>query len=99
MEQYIKSKGIHPAGLGGTQTIYKFPNGYGASVISGEYFYTDIEHPYELGVLKFDDEGNGHITYETPITDDVIGHLTEEDVQDTLLQIKALPMKQENTND
>lgn len=98
MKEYVKSDAPHHAGLGGWQTIYHFPNGYGASVISGEYFYTDIEHPYEMAVLKFDQYGNGQITYATPITDDVLGHLTEEDVQDTLKQIMALP-QQENTND
>jgi hypothetical protein len=74
----------------GSQRVYRFPNGYGASVISGEFAYGHEDGLVELGVLKFD--GNDYdLTYDTPITDDVIGHLTEEQVQKTLDQIAALP--------
>ena len=62
-----------------------FKNGYGASIISGEKFYTDSEHPYELAVLK-----NGKICYNTGITCDVLGHLTENDVETYLNLIQQL---------
>ena len=70
---------------GGLQRKYQFGNGYGASVINhkGSYGYPN---KWELAVLDFD----GALCYNTPITDDVLGHLSEDEVQETLEQIKAL---------
>lgn len=76
----------HPAGMGGTRARVDFKNGYGASVITGEMFYTSEGAPYELAVFK-----DGSICYETPITDDVLGYLTAEEVEATLTKIEALP--------
>lgn len=78
---------------GGTQTIYKFPNGYGASVICGGlYTFGDDEHPYELAVIKFRTDKDGFdLCYDTPITDDVIGYQTGEQIIQLLMQIKDLP--------
>lgn len=72
---------------GGTQKIYRFDNGYGASVINSYMSYGT-----ELAVIKFIDEDNDrfNLTYSTPITDDVIGYLTESELEDTLGRIQAL---------
>ena len=67
--------------IGYPQTIYKFPNGYGASVIKFNYIYFGIE----IAVLRFDVDGYCDIDYSTPITDDVIGGLNEES-RDKVLQ-------------
>lgn len=72
--------------LGYPQTIYKFPNGYGASVIKFNYVYFGIE----IAVLKFDENGNWDINYSTPITNDVIGGLNEESRDSVLQQIFEL---------
>ena len=40
-----------------------FDNGYGASVITGQDFYTDSDHPYELAVI----DHVGNIKYDTTI--------------------------------
>lgn len=77
----------HPAGLGGTMARIRFPNGYGASVITGFLFYTDSKHPYEVAVLDAD----GKVCYDTPITDDVVGHCTQDDVEELLDKISELP--------
>lgn len=69
--------------VGYPQTIYKFPNGYGASVIKFNYMYFGIE----IAVLKFDKEGNWDIDYSTAITNDVIGGLNEEGRDKVLQQI------------
>ena len=75
----------HPMGMG-EQCIVRFPNGFAASIVKGPYTYGGPEGLYEIAV--FDKEGN--ITYDTPITDDVLGYLNETDVSDTLIKIKEL---------
>jgi hypothetical protein len=74
----------------GYQTVHKFPNGYGASVVSGPLTYGGDEGLFELAVLKFAGDGY-NITYETPITSDVEGWLTEADVAAMLAAIAELP--------
>ena len=69
--------------LGYPQTIYKFPNGYGASVIKLNYIYFGIE----IAVLRFDENGNWDIDYSTPITNDVIGGLNRKERDYVLQQI------------
>ena len=75
------------APAGGAQTIYRFPNGYGASVVVGGYAYGGRE----LAVLRFaGDSDKFYLTFDTPITGDVIGWLDSTDVP-PLLEIAALP--------
>lgn len=78
----------HPNPGFGTITSHTFANGYGASIITGENAYTSTNAPYELAVLH-----NGKITYETELTGDVLGYLTEADVNEYLTKIEALPPK------
>ena len=75
----------HPMGMG-KQCIVQFRNGYGASIVQGPHTYGGKEGLYELAVM----DGYGEITYSTPITDDVLGYLTEEQVERTLFDIKNL---------
>jgi hypothetical protein len=75
----------HPAGMG-KQCIVQFSNGYGASIVKGPHTYGGKDGLYELAVFGKD----GHITYGTPITDDVLGYLSEQEVEKTLLDIKNL---------
>lgn len=75
----------HPAGIG-KQCIVQFLNGYGASIVQGPYTYGGSDGLYELAVFGKD----GEITYDTPITNDVLGYLSEEEVEKTLLDIKNL---------
>ena len=79
----------HPSGIPGTQATVFFPNGYGASVITGKSFYTSPATPYELAVLR-GDRDKFDIAYDTHITNDVLGYLTESDVEVVLNQIEAL---------
>ena len=72
---------------GAHQTKYRFANGYGASVIRGGMA---AYGGYELAVLKWDGERSS-LTYETPITSDVEGHLTDETCAALLAAIEALP--------
>ena len=70
------------------QAKVSFPNGYGASIIIGEYTYGGSDGLYELAVLH-----NGEIDYTTPITEDVLGWLTPNEVINYLQQIELLPSK------
>jgi len=72
-----------------TQWRFDFPNGYGASVISGPCTYGGEVGLWELAVM----DASGRLCYDTPITNDVIGWLTEQDVARTLTSIAALPRK------
>jgi hypothetical protein len=76
----------------GNQALHKFDNGYGASVVSNAMSYGGDKGLYELAVIKFDnnEDDSWSIDYESGITDDVIGHLTENKVQHILTEIEAL---------
>ncbi len=62
-----------------------FDNGYGASVVKSTFSYGGNQDLYELAVIKDD-----AICYDTPITDDVLGYLTEDDVTKYLGKIQNL---------
>ncbi len=66
--------------------IYRFDNGYGASVVSHSMSYGGKDGLFEVAVL----DNNGEITYNTPITGDVVGFLDFQDVADILNKIKSL---------
>lgn len=67
---------------GGIQRIYTFPNGYGASVVKHEFSYGGKDDKWELALLKDD-----ALLYEPPLFEDVIGHLTNKEVDNLLKQI------------
>ena len=82
----------HPNG-NGIQVLVEFENGYGASVVrfsntlgfgmaSGSYGHES--GLWELAVMK-----DGNICYDTPITSDVLGWLSEE-VMKLLVKISEL---------
>ncbi len=71
----------------GSQRIYKFPNGYGASVVRHENSYGGREGLFELAVL----DANGNICYSSPVTNDVIGWLTMKEVDGLLDSISNIP--------
>lgn len=74
-------------GYFGEQHKYLFPNGYGASVIRGRHSYGGDDGLWELAVFGKD----GDLDYSTPVTSDVEGHLSDEEVNKLLHQIAALP--------
>ena len=75
-----------PAHYEGVQAIIKFDNGYGASIVRHKFSYGNEEGLYELAVLDSDDA----IAYHTPVTEDVLGYLSKDDVTDALRQIQEL---------
>jgi hypothetical protein len=72
--------------LNGVVARITFDNGYGASVVKHEFSYGGKDGLYELAVLDKD----GELTYDTPITNDVIGYLREVDVTDVMEKIQKL---------
>jgi hypothetical protein len=78
----------HPMGAeyGGIISRISFDNGYGASIVKGPMSYGGDRGLYELAVL----DSNGELTYDTPVTSDVEGYLSEEDVTKLLEQIQKL---------
>ncbi len=62
-----------------------FNNGYGVSIICNDFSYG-----LELAVLKGNKEKHS-LCYDTPITDDVIGHLDIESLNETINKVKKLP--------
>lgn len=71
--------------------IYKFDNGYGASVVSHFGSYGGKDGLFEVAVLKNGKKGGKqYLCYDTPITSDVVGWLDFAGVADILNKIKAL---------
>lgn len=83
----------HSVGDGLSGKIF-FDNGYGVSVvrfkINDRYSsYTNNEDEWELAIL-FGNEKEWELTYNTPITNDVIGWLTEDKVTDIMKKVQEL---------
>lgn len=76
------------SGVAGVRATHEFPNGYKASVVRGEYTYGGQRGLYELAVIH-----GGEIVYDTPITNDVLGYLTEDEVTEQLAKIAELPAR------
>jgi hypothetical protein len=70
----------------GKKSRMYFDNGFGVSVVSHTHSYGGRDGLYEVAVLDKD----GLLTYETPVTSDVIGYLSEEDVTDVMKQVQEL---------
>ena len=87
----------HPMGEGHHGLIF-FPNGYGVSVVryksfyapnSGFSSYTSNDSEWEVAVIT-GNKDKWELCYDTDITDDVIGHLTEGEVDWVMLQVQQL---------
>jgi hypothetical protein len=83
---FVEYSAVHRQLHGGDQYEFTFRNGYGASVVRSQFSYGGRDGLWELAVLDSD----GRLTYATPVTDDVIGRLSEQDVARYLYQIASL---------
>jgi len=63
-----------------------FENGYGVSVVCHTHSYGSKNGLFEIAVLGKD----GDLTYDTPVTNDVIGYLDPEGVSDIMEQVQEL---------
>lgn len=74
--------------------LFRFENGYGASVIKGRGTYGFDQDLWELAVIKFAVDCDDYILdYDTPITDDVVGYQNDGEVLELLERIKNLPLE------
>ena len=84
----------HPAGFG-KQALMFFNNGFGVSVVIHPFSYGGSQGFYELAVMH-GNEDNSSITYSTPITNDVLGYLSEREVTRVMEKVQKLaPFKKE----
>lgn len=73
---------------GGTHAIYRFPNGYGASHLTGSHAYGGSE----VAVIRYHGEASDayRLVYDTPVTGDVIPGVTPDELPAILDAIAAL---------
>ena len=90
-KEFVIEDGTHPR-LEGRRIRYEFPNGYGASVVSGELFHTSEDKPYEVCPLY-----KSKMDYKAldPNNDDVYPYQSDEDLIIMLAKLQALPPKGE----
>jgi len=87
-EKYIYTPPLVDEGFE-DQTLYKFDNGFGASIIFHQGSYGYEQGLVELGIVRW--FGNKHmLAYDTYLTNDVLGDLTQEQAQLILEKIKEL---------
>jgi hypothetical protein len=65
-----------------------FANGYQASIVRGDWTNGADEGLFEAAVMH-----DGHLVYDTPITDDVIGWLDVAGVLEFCEKVAALPQR------
>lgn len=95
MEEYLVDYGVYDINTKHykKQLLYRFENGYGASVICNEVTCLHGLGLWELAVIKWNIDlvnYKWHLCYTTPITDDVISDLKFEDIEPILNDIKNL---------
>ena len=82
----------------GLHGVCFFENGYGVSVVrykgsytpnNGYSSYTSNENEWEVAIIYGNEEG-WELCYNTPLTDDVLGHLTEGEVDWVMIQVQEL---------
>lgn len=94
-------------GYTGDQKVYRFPNGFGASLVQICILRTNPDeimpytglHPvtdeplWEVGVVQFnsDDDLDFTLTFDTTVADDVLRFVTDSRAELILRQIKELP--------
>ena len=79
---------------GDTQLIYRFRNGYGASVVqAGAAYGGKPLTPWELAVIRYSSEHDNdwELCYSTPVTADVVCSLQAAEVFEYLNQVGSLP--------
>jgi hypothetical protein len=78
----------------GESSHHIFDNHYGVSVIRGPYTYGGRQGLYELAVIYMAPNAEySDLVYDTPVTNDVEGYLTPEDVTRLMKRVSKLPSR------
>ncbi len=70
--------------------IIYFNNNYGVSIVRNKYSFGNERKLFEVAVIK-KNNGSFKLDYNTPVTDDVEGWLTPEEVGFMALAVALLP--------
>jgi len=62
-----------------------FKNAFGVSVLKGTRFYSNGIDTYEVAVLR-----DGEVCYDSGVTGDVIGYITEAEVNAIMIEVQEL---------
>lgn len=76
---------------GGEAHVFTFPNGWAASVVRHDFSHGGDAGLWEIAVGTFDGEFF-YLDYSTPITDDVLGWQSDEELAAVLVAVAALPV-------
>lgn len=92
-EPYIECESF----CGGEQKLYRFSNGYGASVVRDWASFGSEKGLWELAVIKYPkpDSDEFILVYDTPITDDVLGSQSVDDIEKLLQRIEKLGQEEQ----
>lgn len=75
----------------GERYLFSFENGWGASVIRNPYSYGGMEGFWELAVWHGPQgHDDAHLCYQSDVTDDVVGHLSDREVKLLLDHISTM---------
>ncbi len=74
---------------GGIQAKHFFPNGYGVSVVRFPGSYGFEQDLYEVAILQGTPD-KYELCYDTFITEDVLGHQDETDINNILQEVQTL---------
>jgi len=72
--------------MSGVRSRMMFENGFGVSVVSHTFSYGGKDGLFEIAVL----DKKGDITYDTSVTNDVIGYLNPDEVTEIMKQVQSL---------
>jgi hypothetical protein len=70
----------------GVMSRMMFENGFGVSVVSHTFSYGGKDGLFEVAVLDKD----GDLTYNTPVTNDVVGYLNPDEVTEIMEEVQKL---------
>ena len=83
MKTFKDLKFEKPDHMGISRARMSFSNNYGVSVVCGPFVYSN-NGTYEVAILK-----NNGLCYDTPITDDVLGWQTPEQITEVMKELQG----------